>query len=320
MSGRPATAPVSVVVPAYGHADYIVASIESALSQQPPPREIIVVDDGSPDDTRERLASLIQDDRIRYIRQANAGMAAARNAGAALATSEYLYFLDDDDFMYPGAMAWLVEELEQHPDAAMVFGSLVRFTESIPPKPPTWSESASVDPTRFMLYNHLGSPGQVLIRRSAFNTVGGFDPTIWGTDDWDLWLRLLERYPARTARRPVLAYRVHAMNASRNWARMYESSLRVAKQHLPNFPRRAVVQRFTYGSLRFIHVDKLERMAVTAVREREWQMAASAVITWVRAWLYDLWAAIMLKLHLLRHGRWQLSQDDPLHPLVRARE
>ncbi len=261
--------PVSVIVPAYGHADYIVASIEAVLGQSIPPREVIVIDDSSPDDTAERLAPFVQDGRIRYVRQPNAGMAAARNVGAKLATSEYLYFLDDDDLVFPNALPWLVEELDAHPAAAMAFGDMVIFSEQPPETPTNWSESRDVDRVPFMIFNQLGCPGQVLIRRSAFDAIGGFDGTIWGTDDWDLWLRLLERFPARSARRPVLAYRLHANNASRNVARMYESSLRVARARLHGFPRdeRVILRRFTYGQLREYHAPRLVSM-FRRLRER----------------------------------------------------
>ncbi|MES2523948.1 MAG: glycosyltransferase family A protein [Gemmatimonadota bacterium] len=309
-----ASVSVSVIVPAYGHADYILTALESALSQSPPPREVIVIDDSSPDDTAARLQSLRDDGRIRYVHQPNAGMAAARNAGARLATSDYLYFLDDDDLIYPGALAWLVEELDQNPDAAIAFGDKIVFSGEPPMAPSDWSDTRAVDPTRFSMFNQLGSPGQALIRRSAFNAAGGFDAGIWGTDDWDLWLRLLERYPARSAKRPVLAYRLHANNASRNVARMYESSLRVARRHFDgmNPDRRTILRRVTYGLLRQHHVPLLQQMFAGAVREREWAQASAALRAWTVAWATEIGASVRLKAHLLRRRRWTLPPDDPL--------
>ncbi len=316
------TAPVSVVVPAYGHADYILASLESVLSQATPPREVIVIDDSSPDDTAARLAPLMRENRIRYVRQPNAGMAAARNAGAKLATSEYIYFLDDDDLMFPNALSWLVEDLERYPDAAMAYGDMVIFSGESPPmlsSPDTCAETQMADRMMFMLFNQLGSPGQVLIRRSAFQSVGGFDTGIWGTDDWDLWLRLLERYPARLTHRPVVAYRLHSENASRNVARMYESSLRVARRHMRNFPdeRRTVLRRYTYRELRRYHVPRLEELLRTAVERGEWRLATAAARAWVLAWTTDASAYLALKAHLVRQGRWSLPADEPLSQLIK---
>ncbi|HEV7956677.1 MAG TPA: glycosyltransferase family A protein [Marisediminicola sp.] len=308
------TLPVSVIMPAYAHADYILSSLDSVLAQAVPPREVIVVDDGSPDDTAIRLAPLVKANRIRYLRQPNAGMATARNAGAALATSEYLYFLDDDDLLFPGALSWLVDELDRHPGAAMGCGESVLFSGEPPDAPVMTSETWLVDRTRFLLFNQVGSPGQVLIRRTAFEELGGFDVSIWGTDDWDLWLRLLDRYPARWARRPVVAYRVHRENASRNVARMYESSLRVARRHVGSLPlpRRTVVRRFTYRALRRYHVPRLEQLLWAACRRGEWRLAAAAARAWVLAWVADAGASFRLQAHLVGQGRWRLPPDEPL--------
>jgi len=313
------TLPVSVVMPAYGHADYILASLESVLQQATPPREVIVIDDSSPDDTAERLAPLVRENRIRYVRQPNAGMAAARNTGAAMATSEYLYFLDDDDLLFPDALSWMVEELDQHPEAAMAYGDMIVFSGEPPlPPPDTESETQLADRTAFMLFNQLGSPGQVLIRRSAFLEIGGFDPGIWGTDDWDLWLRLLERYPARWARRPVVAYRSHGENASRNVARMYESGLRVARRHMRNLSEecRPVMRRYTYRRLRRYHVPRLEQMLRAKVKQGEWRLAAAAARAWITAWTTEASAYAALKAHLIRRGRWTLPADEPLSQII----
>lgn len=313
-------APVSVVVPAYGHADYILASLESVLSQPAPPREVIVIDDSSPDDTAVRIEPLVRAGRIRYVRQPNAGMSAARNAGAKLATSEYLYFLDDDDLLFPDGLSWMIDELERHPDAAMAYGDSVNFSDALPEKPDAWGEVQDADRVPFMVFNQLGSPGQVLIRRSAFEVVGGFDAEIWGTDDWDLWLRLLERFPARWARRPVVAYRQHAQNASRNVARMYASSLRVARRRLRAFPmpERTIIRRFTYRRLRAYHAPRLVDMFVRSARRGEWRVAAAAARAWATSWTVEAFALAAFKAYLLRQGRWYLPPDEPLAETMAA--
>ena len=309
-----AHAPVTVVIPAYNNAEYIVQADTSALDQVPPPREVIVVDDGSPDDTAARVAPLAREGRIRYVRQPNAGMAAARRAGAALATSAYLYFLDDDDLLLPGTLARLVAELERHPAAAFAYGDMVIFRDE-PAVPPPWEgPSYAVNRTEFLLFNQIGSPGQVLIRRSAYEAVSGFDATIWGTDDWDLWLRLLARFPARMVPRPVMLYRTHADNASRNIAQMYRSSLRVARRHLRGMPaeRRPALRRFSYARLRDYHVPRLAERARADARAGVWARAASAASAWLLAWVTDLGARVALKASLLARGRWYPTSEEEL--------
>lgn len=310
-----APVPVSVITPAYNHAEYVLTSLRSVLDQQPPPREVIVVDDGSPDDTADRVAPLAAAGRVCYVRQPNSGMAAARNAGAALATSEYLYFLDDDDVALPGGLARLVAELDQHPEAGFAFGGDHHFRGDPPTEPaPVGSGSRAVDPVQFLVFTDMGSPGQALIRRRAFLDVGGFDAAIWGTDDWDLWLRLLARYPARKVLQPVLAYRMHADNASRNMARMYRSSRRVARYHLASIPpeRRAVLRSASTTKLWFAHRRPIAGQVRRALRAGEWRRAALATATFALALADFVRARVGLWAHLLRHGRWCLPADEPV--------
>lgn len=314
----PAVASVSVIVPAYGHGAYIVASIESVLAQEPPPLEVIVINDSSPDDTAERLAPLIEAGRITYRLQVNAGMAAARNTGAAMARGDYLYFLDDDDLMCRGALRWMVRELETHPDASMVLGDMVIFDREPPVLDSVGAPAHEVDPVPFVIFNQLGCPGQVLIRRAAFEAAGGFDPAIWGADDWDLWLRLLDASPARVARRPVLAYRLHAQNASRNVARMYRSSLHVARRHASTLPadRRTILRRYTYLRLRRYHAPRIATMVRDAVHRGDWRTVGTASRTWVMTWVNEAAAYLALKLHLVRRGRWSMPADEPLSRVI----
>ena len=310
----PATASVTVIVPAYGHGPYIVASIESVLSQVPLPLEVIVINDSSPDDTAQRLQPLIDAGRITYRLQPNAGMAAARNTGAAMAKGDYLYFLDDDDLMIPGALRWMVQELDSHPQAAMVLGDMVIFEGEPPALASIGAPAEDVDPVPFVIFNQLGCPGQVLMRRAAFEAAGGFDASIWGADDWDLWLRLLAARPARVARRPVLSYRLHANNASRNVARMYESSLRVARRHVRTLPddRRAILRRYTYLRLRQYHAPRILTMLQNAATDRDWRTASAAARAWTLTWANEAAAYVALKLHLAKRGRWSLPADEPL--------
>src|SRR5690606_32958391 len=112
--GSPMSAPaVSVVIPCYNHRDTVAAAVESALAQTFADREIIVINDGSPDDTADVLAPYR--DRIRYIEQVNAGQAAARNRGIELARGRYIALLDDDDIWPADKLEWQVAALDAEP-------------------------------------------------------------------------------------------------------------------------------------------------------------------------------------------------------------
>ena len=312
--GRAAEVAVSVVVPTHDRAGLVLATIESARRQTRPPREIVVVDDGSTDDTEQRLAPLAADGRIRYVRQANAGLSAARNTGLAAATSDWVLFVDDDDLLLPDALERLAGEAARRPEAGMVAGGCVLFEQEPPtPADPAPDDWRPVEPGAFLVWNRLWSAGQVLIRRSALAEVGGFDVRVSPVADWDMWLRLLRHAPGRWTSRPTLAYRLHPGGMSRNVARMYEYSLRVATRHLALQPgdRRASFRAVSYARLRRWHAPQIRRQLGATLAAGDWRRAGHAARAWALAWGADLGARVALKAHLLRHGRFRLPADDP---------
>lgn len=317
MSTPDPSSPVSVIIPTYGRAEYLLAAVESVLGQTRPPGEVIVVDDGSPDDTGARVAPLVAAGRVRYVRRENGGMAAARNTGAALATREFLLFLDDDDLLVPTALEAMVDELAARPDHGFVYGGWIRFEGAVPPVPEARQPQAAANRDAFLMFNKIGSSGMVLMRRAAFDAVGRWRTEHPGVEDWDLWLRLLERYPALNVGRPVLFYRLHGNNMSRDIARMYRSSYGVARTHLAALPpdRRVVIRRFTYDQLYSYHAPLLARIAVHAAGARQWRRAARA--TWVCAfsWVAGTAARVGLRAHLVRRGRWRLPPNDPVYAI-----
>ena len=305
--------PVTVVVPTYNRAALLAATLRSVLEQQPPAAEVIVVDDGSPDDTAARVAPLVSAGHVRYLAQANAGLSAARNAGLAAASSDYVLFLDDDDLLLPGALATLVDEAERCPEAAMVAGRCIPFEEEPPPPPPEPASAAAAAATdmelgAFLIWNQLYTAGQVLLRRAALQSAGGFDVRLRAVEDWDMWLRLLGSHRGRWTSVPTLAYRQHGGGMSRNIARMYRFSRRVARRHLASVPseQRAALRMLSYAQLRSGHADGMARMRRAAAARGDWRRVGEATGMLVLAWASELGARVALKLHLLRRGRWRL--------------
>jgi O-antigen/teichoic acid export membrane protein/glycosyltransferase involved in cell wall biosynthesis len=205
-AGRPAVAPpaldVAVVIPHYNHGRYIADAVASALAQDVGRPRIVVVDDGSTDPEAElALASLPEE--VELIRQANAGQAAARNAGARVTTEPMLLFLDADDRLPPDAIGSLREALAREPGAAYAYGRMRYFG--------AWSgvvEFPPFDPFRLLYRSVVGWIG--LVRREAFEQVGGFDQEQAGFEDWDLMLAFLERDWGAVGIDPVvLEYRKH---------------------------------------------------------------------------------------------------------------
>lgn len=214
---------VSVIIPTYSHREHVGRTLESVFAQTWRDFEVIVVDDGSRDGTEALLRPLAERGEIRYLRQENRGAAAARNAGLALARGEYAAFLDDDDLWPADKLEWQVAALGS--SAALAVGGTMRVFG--PDEEPEVPAATAGEAVRAVLLDDLyrdgnafQTPGQALIRRDALLRAGGFDETLWGADDYDLWMRLIRLGEVRSIDRLALLYRVHGGNASADLARM----------------------------------------------------------------------------------------------------
>jgi len=190
---------VSVVIPTYDRADLVCAAVECVLAQTHRDLEVLVVDDGSTDLTREAVERLGEEDpRIRYLYQEHAGPGAARNLGIRNARGELLAFLDSDDSWYPEYLARQVEKLDAHPAAALVFCDAK--VEGARPGRETRFRAKRFDGDTslgVMVENSFAMAiPTTVIRRRILDEVGLFDETFLCVEDWDLWIRILSRYPA----------------------------------------------------------------------------------------------------------------------------
>lgn len=220
---------VSVVIPTYQAARFVGDAIESVLSQTLPPDEVIVVDDGSTDSTQDVLAAF--GPRLRVIRQPNSGVAAARNRGAADATSDHLAFLDADDTWLPGKLARQVERLVTRPEIVASFTETLFVDERDGTERHVRYRNDG-DMVRTLLLEGcvIGNNSSVLVRRSVFDDVGGYDVATSQSADWDLWLRLAERGPFDLVREPLVRYRVHGSSMSRDIGLLEADNLRVLEK------------------------------------------------------------------------------------------
>lgn len=186
---------VSVVIPAYNAANTLARALESVLVQTLPPHEIIVVDDGSIDTTRQIIEPYLG--RVLYVFQENAGASAARNKGSSLATGEFLAFLDSDDVWHPAKLELQVSALRQHPQVGMCWSDPKIIPESDASKISDWIEGSCLESKAAYeaLFDDvfrspfLGTPN-VLIRRNVFEKSNGFDTSFVTAEDLDLWMRV----------------------------------------------------------------------------------------------------------------------------------
>lgn len=211
---------VSAVIPTYNRADTVARAVDSVLAQTYPRIETIVVDDGSTDDTAAVLARY--GERIRVIRQPNAGASAARNAGIRAATGEIVTFLDSDDRWLPAKTERQVALLARAGpsvvccicDTTMRYAGgreLRAFEQSAlaPGRAETiWTNVLPVLATRFLLFNQAAA-----VRRPALLACGGFDEELWVMEDYDLALKLAARGPWAVISEPLVVWHGGAENS-----------------------------------------------------------------------------------------------------------
>lgn len=210
---------VSVIIPSYNTAPWIGAALDSVFAQTRAAHEVIVVDDGSSDDS---LGVLERYGRgVRVIRQRHRGIGAARNRGARAASGDDLVFLDGDDILEPHAIERQAAARSRCPDAGFVAGEGVMFADDRVMTHSLQNIAATgIDPHRthdgiacarchldILAQNPVVSVGQVMIPREVFGRVGGFAERSWFAEDWDLWLRISRHHPVAFHTQPVLRYR-----------------------------------------------------------------------------------------------------------------
>ncbi len=200
------SAPISVIIPTYNSASLVTEAIDSVLKQTLVPAEIVVVDDGSTDDTRLRVAAYGQ--AIRYVYQENQGVAAARNTGLRLAGQEFIAFLDADDVWHPRKLEVQLAVLGGSPELAMLGTEVFDWpTAAIPaarPDPEAAIEFVSWD--RLAIKNYFVT-SSVVVRRSVLEKAGEFDRELRGPEDYDLWLRIAELGVVANLPQPLTGYR-----------------------------------------------------------------------------------------------------------------
>ena len=241
---------VSVIIPTYQHCGYILRTLSSVFEQSLGDYEIIVVNDGSTDDTAAIVGPLIEAGRIRYIEQENCGQSRARNAGLALARGEYIAFLDDDDLWPTNKLASQVAYLDSNPSVGMVGGTFRMIDENdVPGRAGPFYPSITFE-TLFTA-NPFHSPGQTLIRAGLLREIGGLNSTIWGADDWDLWFRIAKVSTIVMRDEIALYYRLHPHNASRQTARLLRACCETIELHLRSLDKRTrnALRRDSYRNI-----------------------------------------------------------------------
>ena len=242
LSKRPT---VSVIIPTYNRGWILREAIDSVLTQEFTDYELIVVDDGSTDDTCEILDTYGR--QITVLRQSNQGVSAARNRGIAASRAQLIAFLDSDDIWLPQKIDRQVRFFRSNPDALIVQTeeTWVRNGVRVNPKKRHQKYSGLIFEPSLALC--LVSPSAVMIRKSLFDTVGLFNERLPACEDYDLWLRVSHRYPIYLIDEPLIIKRGgHADQLSKSAGldkyRIQSLSALIANELLTASQNRAAVQ------------------------------------------------------------------------------
>lgn len=242
---------ISVVIPTYNYGRFIREAIDSALSQTYPPLEVIVVDDGSTDDTPQVLASY--GDRIRAIRQENQGVGAARNAGIAAARGEYIAFLDSDDILKPTKLERDVARFEANPAIGLVhcgaesFGNDGRTISVSMTGLEGWVAPELLGLDREV----ITAPGSgIAVPKRVAEEIGGYDARLQPSEDWDFCYRIAVRYRVAFVPEVLVKYRLHGAGIHLNVPRM-ENGMLMALEKAFQSPDPAVqaMRNHSYGRI-----------------------------------------------------------------------
>jgi glycosyltransferase involved in cell wall biosynthesis len=281
--GNTARPLISVVIPCWNQAHYLGEAIESVLAQTYPRLELVVVDDGSEDNSYEVAARY---PGVRCLRQSNSGVAVARNRGLAESRGAYTVFLDADDRLLPNALEIGARELRAEPEAAFVAG----MPRDIGRDGAVIREARQPLVTRdhylkLLEECFIWSGSSVLYRRDALEAVGGFNERRVAADDYELYLKLARAYPVLCHDSVVTEYRRHGSNTTRNAGLVLSSQIQVL-----NGQRRG---------LRSAEERSARRVGIRNTRAKQGEALVERV---ANAWRRREWSAVLLGLRTL--ARW----------------
>ena len=267
---------VSVVIPTYNYGRFIGEAVESVLAQTLLPVEVIVVDDGSTDET-EGVVGSFAERGVRYVRQENAGVCAARNRGVAESSGELIAFLDADDTYEPTKLERQVAKFVEDPEVGLVHCGMREF-DSQTSETITLHLDGGEDGVaeNLLLWDGpvvVGPGGTIVVRRKAFEDVGGFDPRMKVGEDWDFCYRVARKYKVGFVAEPLVNYRSHGAaahhnvdNMERGMAMFYEKAFDTEDADVLALKDRALGNYHKVMSGSYLQAGRFGKFASHAVR------------------------------------------------------
>lgn len=227
---------VSVIIPTYNRSRHLVTALDSVFSQTYPPFEVLVVDDGSTDDTPNIIAAY--GNRVRYLTQRNKGPSAARNWGIREAQGDFIAFLDSDDAWLPNKLELQIARFTREPSLGLLGTAYYTCDENLNnPVLMLLPPLATSEKEEILIRNIWPTPS-LMIRKRCFEMVGDFDEGMRFAEDWDMWTRISMEFQAGTLSEPLVLIRKHQQslnalveNSSYNFGLWFEVILRNRRRY-----------------------------------------------------------------------------------------
>ncbi|MBY5328485.1 glycosyltransferase family 2 protein [Rhizobium leguminosarum] len=313
---------VSVVIPAFNASTYIERTLRSAMRQTYAALEIVVVNDGSTDDTAKLVEQIVtSDSRIHLLSTPNRGVAAARNAGIEASSGRFVAFLDADDLWHPTKIEKQVNALKRLPShwaAVYTLHYIINEDDEIV-RPGSSDVARGYIYARHLNVKYIGNGSALLVRRDVALAIGGFDSSyaavgIGGCEDLDFELKLAARYFIEVVPERLVGYRKHPGSMSSDHLRMGKSALEVVRRSLAANPQ---VPRYAIGSA----IDATQKYAFWEFRQA--RRTYLSVVTIGVIFRSDPWFVVRLVLekglrgiqHCLRLGTTTANRED--QPLMK---
>jgi glycosyltransferase involved in cell wall biosynthesis len=304
---------LSIVIPNCDTARYVTAAARAALAQTVHDVEVIVVDDGSHDDSVARLLA-IDDPRLTIVHQQNRGLAGARNTGILLARAPFIGFCDSDDVWHPLKAERHLLLMEAAPDIGVSFSFSAYLDEAGRPTGQILGSRCSQPGWRELVRrNHTGNGSTAVVRRACLEQAGLFDESLRNVEEWELWVRIAVHSPLRITRipEPLTGYRIRTGSLSVD----YDSFLRNAwiaiqrfRQYVPDFPER--MAQCAYAEV--LRIASRKSFAGGAfVQSRRFLL--EALQRSPQLFVTDLRALVMLLVHLASLALPDAARGLPYH-------
>jgi glycosyltransferase involved in cell wall biosynthesis len=265
-------ATVSVITPTYNRARFLPAAVASVLSQTFGDFELIIVDDGSEDNTPDVLKPFLADRRVRYVYQENKGQSHARNLALKQATGDFIAFLDSDDVWARDKLEKQLAVFRANSEVDIVHGDEATINEQGSVVSLQNMRRYSGRITRYLLADNSVSITTALVRRRCFDEMGGFDTSVGVADDYELWLRFSAKYRFQYIPEIVAAYRIMENQISSNKIKRFETNEVIIDRFLKQYgnvitprERRIGVSKFYCRKARYYAGIKQRRIAAGAL-------------------------------------------------------